>query len=70
MRPSKRDNILYLEDKVLAIERIREYIHGLSLVQFIHDHKIADAVIRNFEIIGEASKNISIVIKKSHPDVP
>jgi uncharacterized protein with HEPN domain len=31
---------------------------------------IIDAVIRNFEVIGEASKNISLDIQSKHPDIP
>ena len=70
MKPSKRDNILYLEDIVLAMERIQEYIHGLDFNSFKQDYKTVDAVIRNFEVIGEASKNISKKIKDSYPNVP
>ena len=42
----------------------------LSLPDFIKDDKTVDAVIRNFEIIGEASKNVPDDIKKKYPDIP
>ena len=42
------------------MDRIQEYITGLDFRNFKWDHKTVDAVIRNFEIIGEASKNLSI----------
>ena len=34
------------------------------------DHKSQDAVVRNFEIIGEAVKNISDQYKNDHPEIP
>jgi uncharacterized protein with HEPN domain len=61
---------MYLEDMLIAMSRIQEYISEMSFDEFQHDHKTVDAVIRNFEIIGEASKNLSTEIKQSNPDVP
>ena len=45
-------------------------IIGLNFEQFKQDYKTVDAVIRNFEIIGEASKNISESIKGKYPQIP
>lgn len=61
---------MYLEDMNTAMERIAEYIHGFSFIQFKHDYKTVDAVIRNFEVIGEASKNLPKEFKENHPEVP
>ncbi len=61
---------MYLEDLLLATERIAEYIEGYTFDQFERDHKTVDAVIRNFEIIGEASKNIPKEIKDKYSEVP
>lgn len=52
------------------MQRISEYIKGFSFSRFKEDNKTVDAVIRNFEIIGEASKNISDKIKKRYPEIP
>ena len=52
------------------MERVQEYIAGLDLQQFREDYKTVDAVIRNFEIIGEASKNVSKVIKDNYIHIP
>ena len=54
----KRDYIQYLEDIIESINNIEEYVNGLTFDTFIKDKKTIDAVIRNFEIIGEASKNV------------
>jgi len=61
---------MYLEDLLLAMNRIAEYIEGMSFMDFKKDYKTVDAVIRNFEIIGEAAKNISSAIKEKHSEVP
>ena len=41
---------MYLEDLLLAMNRIAEYIEGMSFIDFKRDYKTVDAVIRNFEI--------------------
>jgi uncharacterized protein with HEPN domain len=61
---------MYIEDTNLAMERIAEYIHGLNLDQFEQDYKTVDAVIRNFEVIGEASKNLPKAFKEKYPEIP
>jgi uncharacterized protein with HEPN domain len=61
---------MYLEDLLLAMNRIGEYIEGISFVDFKKDYKTVDTVIRNFEIIGEASKNLPEIIKEKYSDVP
>lgn len=48
----------YLHHILEAIERIDHYIENMDEVAFLSDSKTQDAVIRNFEIIGEASRNI------------
>ena len=55
---SKREPILLLEDIIESIKKIKIYTRGLSLDDFLKDDKTIDAVIRNFEIIGEASNRI------------
>jgi len=50
--------------------RIAEYISGLDFIDFKRDYKTVDAVIRNFEIIGEASKSLPKEIKSKYPQIP
>ena len=61
---------MYLQDMLAGMDRIGEYIEGFSFRQFKQDYKTVDAVIRNFEIIGEASKNLPDEIKSTYPEVP
>ena len=42
----------------------------MSSSDFFEDIKTQDAVIRNLEIIGEATKNLSETIRKNHPEIP
>lgn len=48
----------FLDHILEAIERIRRYTRGLTAQDFYSNDLIQDAVIRNFEIMGEASRNI------------
>lgn len=66
----KRNEKLYFDDIISSIEKIKKYIKTIEDKEFIKNSLIVDAVIRNIEIIGEASKNISDTIKKKHPDIP
>lgn len=52
------------------MSRIAEYIEGYSFTEFKKDQKTVDAVIRNFEIIGEASRNLPPEFKNKHPEIP
>ena len=61
---------MYLEDIQLAMYRIAEYIHGMNFRKFKQDHKTVDAVIRNFEVIGKASKNIPEDLRLKYPFIP
>ncbi len=61
---------MYLEDIQLAMSRIAEYVEGYDFNRFKKDYRTVDAVIRNFEIIGEASRTLDDEIKNKYPDVP
>ena len=61
---------MYLQDMLTGIERIDHYIEGFNFKQFKQDYKTVDAVIRNFEVIGEAAKNLPEEIKSKYPEVP
>src|ERR1035437_11162419 len=52
------------------MQRVQEYITGLDFQHFKWDHKTVDAVVRNFEIIGEATKNLPQGLKDKYAEVP
>lgn len=70
MKKKDRKYNMYLDDLIVAMSRISEYIAEHTFESFKKDYKTVDAVIRNFEIIGEASKNIPVEIKSKYPDLP
>ena len=67
---SKRDDSLLLEDILEAVSKIKKYVAGLNFEAFVADDKTLDAVIRNFEIIGEASVRLSEQFKIANSSVP
>ena len=65
----KKDPRVYLAQILERIDRIREYtIDGKAA--FFADPRTQDAVIRNFEVIGEAAKRIPDEYRKDHPLIP
>lgn len=66
---SKRDNILLLEDMLQSAVRIKKYTQEYDYEMFISDDKTIDAVVRNFEIIGEAANRIDPDFRSSNPQI-
>jgi uncharacterized protein with HEPN domain len=63
-----KDDRLYLIHIWECIQRIESYaIEGKSA--FLASNMIQDAIIRNFEVIGEAAKHLSSELKQSHPEI-
>lgn len=53
-----------------SIGRIEEYTQDMSEQQFLENFLVQDGVMRNIEIIAEASKKISNEVKLQHPNIP
>ena len=67
---SDRDARLLVDDIVHAADKILHYTAGMDLNQFTLDEKTVDAVVRNFEIIGEASNRLPKDFKLRHTEIP
>lgn len=67
---TKRKSELYIDDIFDAIKKIENYTESFNFDNFSQDQKTIDAVIRNFEIIGEAAKNIPREMKKKYIQIP
>lgn len=65
-----RDHKLYLSDILKAMDSIESFVEGMEFEEFKKDDKTSSAVIRKFEIIGEATKNLPEDVKKENPDLP
>ena len=66
---SKREIKLLLEDMLDAALKIKRYTRGFDFDQFLNDDKTIDAVVRNFEVIGEAANRIDPDFKITNPEI-
>jgi len=66
----KRDYSVYLRDILQSFRNASQFVEELSYEKFITDRKTVSAVIRELEIVGEATKQIPTSIKKKNPNIP
>lgn len=66
----KREHEDYLRDMLENAEKALSFIQGLDYDGFCRDEKAVYAVIRAFEIIGEASRQVPEDVRKSNPEIP
>jgi uncharacterized protein with HEPN domain len=64
-----REYKLYLNDIQEAVNKILVYTKGYTYKKFSSDDRTIDAVIRNLEVIGEASKHIPKKLRDQYPEV-
>ncbi len=65
-----RDSTVYLKDILTAIDSIQSFVAGMTFDEFQADDKTVSAVVRKFEIIGEAAKHIPEDIRVQFSTVP
>jgi uncharacterized protein with HEPN domain len=66
---SERDFRLYLIDILESGSAILEFTKGMSFEEYSNDRKTCSAVIREFEIVGEAVGKLPDKVKRNHPGV-
>jgi uncharacterized protein with HEPN domain len=66
----KRDESFYLRHILDAIARTEEYLQALDEAAFVRNSLVQDGVIRQIEIIGEATKRLSTELRSRYPHVP
>ncbi|MFC1813819.1 DUF86 domain-containing protein [Thermodesulfobacteriota bacterium] len=59
-----------IDDIIEAIDKIERYTRGVDFDEWQQDEKTIDAVIRNIEVIGEASSHLPEEIQEQYEDVP
>ena len=64
-----RNDRTYLTHIRDAIETIEEYLEGVAYEQFVSNKMMIDAVVRELEIVGEASNNLSQQFQQDHSDI-
>lgn len=64
-----KDDGVYLRHILEAVQRVLEYT-AAGPEAFRQDLRTQDAVIRNLQVIGEATKSVSSQMRGAHPEVP
>jgi len=67
---SDRGDSEFVGDMLIAITSILEYTEGITYADFLDDNKTKDAVIRNFQVLGESAKGVSEGFRCKHPQIP
>jgi uncharacterized protein with HEPN domain len=65
-----KDDKVYLQHILDCIEKIEVFTKDITRYEFDQNILVQDAVMRNIEIIGEATKKISINYRTIHPEIP
>lgn len=65
-----RDEELFIKHILESIRLIESYTKRLSKKEFLEQIEKQDAIIRRFEIIGEAVKNLSMGFREKHSEIP
>lgn len=64
-----KNSLIYINHIKDCISRIKSYTEGMEESSFLENSLIQDAVIRNFEIIGEATKHLSNEFRDKYPKI-
>lgn len=67
---SKRDPVVLLEDIMVAIQKISRYTSHMDHAAFLNDDLVVDAVARNLEIIGEATRQLPEEFRRVNRQIP
>lgn len=65
-----KEPVFFLRDIENSLIKILKYTTGITYQEFISNDMVKDAVERNFEIIGEAVKNLPEHYKNTYPHIP
>jgi uncharacterized protein with HEPN domain len=65
-----KDDLVYIEHILSCIDRIRSYTEGLDYDSFLEKQVVQDAIVRQLEIIGEATKRVSTEYRDRYPHIP
>ncbi|MCU0341855.1 MAG: DUF86 domain-containing protein [Spirosomaceae bacterium] len=64
-----KSDLVYLEHIRGCLSAIIEYTDEISIAQFMNQRMIQDACIRQFEVMGEATKRISVELRQKYPTI-
>lgn len=66
----KKSDVVYLSHILNSIERIKEYTESMEKDDFLSSNLVQDGAIRQIEIIGEATKNLSDELRNKYSQIP
>jgi uncharacterized protein with HEPN domain len=66
---SKHDDLIRLRHMVDAAGEIREFTAGVTFDEFESDRKLHLAVVQLIEVLGEASKQVSVEFREQHSEI-
>ncbi len=69
MKKIRKDNLVYVDDILSAIKKINKFCKGIGKDDFMKNELLMDAVVRNLEIIGEASSKLTASFRERRKTV-
>ncbi len=65
-----KEDLIYISHILTAISDIKDFTAGMTKKDFFKNKMAEHAVVRNIEVIGEASKHLSAKFREKHKDIP
>jgi len=65
-----RDDRVYLKHIRDSLLEVRQFIEGESYESFLENRMMQNAVMRSFEVVGEAARRVSPEFREAHPELP
>jgi len=65
-----KDDDVFLKHVLDSINQIEEYVDGMGFEDFVSNRLVQDGVVRQLEIIGEATKHLSPELREKYPKTP
>ncbi|MDP2925605.1 MAG: DUF86 domain-containing protein [Nanoarchaeota archaeon] len=66
---NEKNDLAFIEHILESINAIKEFSKNISKEELISNRLKQSAIVREIEIIGEAVKNISEILKNKHPEI-
>mgnify|MGYP001589855438 FL=1 len=69
MKKIRKDNLVYIDDVLSAVKKINKFCKTIDKDDFMKNELLMDAVVRNLEIIGEASSKLTAAFKERYKEI-
>ncbi|MBI5212542.1 MAG: DUF86 domain-containing protein [Nitrospirae bacterium] len=65
----RKDNLVYVDDILSSIKKINKFCKGIGKEDFMKNELLMDGVVRNLEIIGEASSKLTASFRERYKEI-